>query len=154
MINVSWKKDIPDNARIIMGQENGSFNVYFDDDPIVIEDVFREACDKKVHEIKDGLKNNISSGYPSSATGTELMYSLEIDDIVDINNLISLNAQGEYKASNAGKAAQFVVHTIAQLKQVRDEGVIYKFAAYKKHETLFNRILAASTVEEVELINW
>lgn len=119
-----------------------------------VDNEFRLDINKreKLLKIKTALRTNIDGGYTSSATGEELSYSLDSEDMNDLSGLIDLgNVSGKYRAGNSKR---FISHTLQQLKQVRDEGVSYKYAAYEKLEALQDQINVATTAEEIEAIKW
>ena len=112
---------------------------------------FRDTMLAKRAEIYYAHKGSVKD-FTSDATGEELSYSLNSEDMNDLAGLIELgNASGKYRAGNSKR---FVSHTLQQLKQVKNEGFAYKYAAYEKLELLQDQISAATTVEEIEAITW
>lgn len=151
MIKQSIDDQLPEGAkgsRVI----NGELHVFFEGDQEVIRELSAIAKINKHRELLSDLASAIKSGYTSSATGEELSYSLNSEDMNDLSGLIELgNVSGKYRAGNSKR---FVAHTLQQLKQVRDDGVAYKYVAYEKLEALQDQITAATTVEEIEAITW
>lgn len=150
MINVKTKEELPEVYRLVREQNDGSFNVYFEDDPEIIEGDLREAKSDKYQQIDAAIKADIANGFTAS-NGS--IYSLDNEDINDLNSLIALGVPNDYKVKT-GQRGKFRLHTLQELKQVRDEGIIYKLNAYKKHEALIDQITAATTKAEVEAITW
>ena len=149
MITQTTDDPISEDAKKVIN-EGEVTRVYFADDQEVIDDERREGKRNQQMQLHDALKTALTEGYTSNATGADVIYSIDTEDMQDLNGLIGLNIAGEYREKNG----KFKAHTLAQLKQVRNEGVVYKFDLYKKHEVLMVAVNSAETVTEIEAITW
>lgn len=108
--------------------------------------------------INTACRNQIISGFESSALGTPHQYPFEEEDQ---SNLMStfmlakeLNVSKVFKCWDSAGVDDYRLHTVAQLQQVGQDAETHKMTALIKARTLKAQIDAATTAAEVEAIVW
>ncbi|WP_199028682.1 hypothetical protein [Ralstonia sp. ASV6] len=101
----------------------------------------------------------LSAGFDSSALGGAHSYPSEDTDQRNLQNAVSAAAIASstwttpiWCASN--DAWSFAPHTAAQVQQVNADWLAYRVAAQQKYAGLIAKINAATSVEEVQAIDW
>ena len=119
----------------------------------------------KLSSINITCKKAIISGFKSSSLQDEYLYQSDRDDQL---NLMGLVANGIDNFLKCGLATiilentiekevitwDYKLHTIAQLKQVLGDGAKYKLDLLTKANNLKNQVQNATTVNELDGINW
>jgi len=110
---------------------------------------------QKVVSINSSCTQAIESGFESNALGEPHIYQ---SDELDQLNLIGVVASGvdqHFKCSaNGGESWEWKQHTVEQLKQVLSDGAIVKGQLLQKAGLLKAQVSSASTVEELDAIEW
>lgn len=119
----------------------------------------------KISLINTSCETAIISGFKSSSLQAEYLYQSDRDDQL---NLMGLAANGIDNFLKCGLATivlensiekevitwDYKLHTIAQLKQVLGDGAKYKLDLLTKANTLKIQVQNATTVNELDGINW
>jgi len=118
---------------------------------------FSEYIARKVQEINTACSTEITSGFTSTAlTGGRTYQSQELDQL----NLIGVVTGGTddyFKCAKtvSGKLVwSYEMHTVAQLKQVLNDGKVHKQALLQKAGTLKANVDLAKTQADLDLIVW
>lgn len=151
MILLAEGEPVPEDA-LFVATIDGQTYIYEAADPEYVEVVVQRLKQSRFEEMHIAHQSALRGGFVSSATGQELNYSIDEEDMQDLSNLIALNRQDNKYRAGIGK--RFVNHTLPQLKQVRDDGTEYKFAIYEKLELLIDQIEAAQTPGDFDVIVW
>ena len=100
----------------------------------------------------------ILAGFPSSALGSAHWYDSDIHDQINILGATLAANSGQnvpYKCLNEASGEKtFVVHTPQQMMQVFGDGVTYKLTQLQKCALLQSQVAAATSIEDVNNINW
>lgn len=145
-----YNKDLPDDHK----QEIINFyNNY--QPPVVVPHVttLPEKIESKSLEIKTKAETERNEGFTSSALGTEHEYGSTLEDRI---NLIGANQSGQptdYNVKESGQRKR-KSHNPAQLNQVLSDGFAKLQTINSKESTLLDQIESATTIEELDLINW
>ena len=145
-----WQKAIDTNANYVdVKNKTVSFKDFR---------TLEEIKTSKISEINGKCKQEIVSGFASSALGSEYIYQSEP---VDQINLMGAVIAGEDSVFKCGKTNSdgivtwdYIKHTIDQLKQVLADGKIHKLALLEKANKLKIEVKEATTVKDVEAIVW
>jgi len=117
-----------------------------------------EVQASKISEINTLCDKAITGGFTSSALGAVHTYQSEQIDQLNLIGVVIAGADSMFKCGvvNADKTItwNYVMHTIAQLKQVLVDGKEHKLALLQKANTLKVQVAEATTVEEIEVIVW
>jgi hypothetical protein len=106
-------------------------------------------------ELNSLCQATICSGFYSSALGESRKYESKIEDQINLMGAVQMNMDMLYRCWNpAGTRQEWYQHTAAQLKQVFMDGSIMVRANLERVSTLKEQVQAATTIEEVEAINW
>jgi len=112
----------------------------------------------KTSEINSACSKAITSGFTSSALGTQHTYQSEQTDQLNLMGVVLAGNDSMFKCGvvNANKTTtwNYVMHTIAQLKQVLADGKVHKLALLKKANTLKMQVASAKTVADVTKVVW
>ena len=120
------------------------------------------ARNSKISSLTTSCANAITSGFTSSALGNVYTYPSQI---VDQQNL-SANVLSSFFPSlpstwttpqmcmSSSGVWSYVNHTAAQIQQVGSDGKNAVLAALVHKQTLVNSVMAATTVAQVNAINW
>ena len=102
---------------------------------------------------------SLIAGFTSSALGTEHAYPSQDDDQRNLQSAGSAAATASstwatpiWCASN--DAWSFTPHTAAQVQQVNADWLAYRVATQQKYAALIAKINAATSIEEVQAIDW
>ncbi|MFS2106645.1 hypothetical protein [Ralstonia sp. Ralssp135] len=99
------------------------------------------------------------TGFTSSALGTPHTYPSQDDDQRNLQSAVSASAVAPsnwttpiWCANN--DAWSFTAHAAAQIQQVNADWLTHRVAAQQKYADLIARINAATSIEEVQAIEW
>lgn len=113
---------------------------------------------RQTRVVNEACRAEIISGFESSALGSPHQYPFKEEDQ---SNLLAtfmlakeLGISKPFKCWDSGGAANYRMHTVAQLTQVGQDADLHKMAALVKANTLKIQIAAATTAAEVEAIAW
>lgn len=119
------------------------------------------TLEAKKEEQKDRInvscRETIVEGFLSSALGTSHRYDSEIEDQINLIGATIAAGSGttiSYNCYDDNGTKLWHVHTPAQMLQVYVDGLMFKSIQLNKASTLKNLIDAATTIEEVETIEW
>ncbi len=109
----------------------------------------------KISEINSKAKQEIISGFISNALGTTHLYQSKEVDQLNLIGLVSAGQDDYFKCSaDGGSTWKYKLHTIDQLKQVLADGKKKKLEILIKAGSLKEKVINATTKEEVEAIVW
>lgn len=113
----------------------------------------------RVTKISTACASALTTGFPSSALGTAHIYPSQDDDQRNLQSAVSaaVAAPSNWRtpiwcASN--DAWSFTAHTAAQVQQVNVDWLAHRVAAQQKYADLIARINAATSIAEVQAIDW
>ena len=115
---------------------------------------------EKIAKLSEQCRNSIVAGFKSAALGSDHWYDGDIEDQINIMGAAAAGMDLPFRCypidANGNKIAPktFILHTAAQLQQVYQDGVAFKLAQLEKLESLRAQVEAATTVAEVEAIQW
>lgn len=117
------------------------------------KELLKEAKQNKLNEINTACEESIVSGFTSSTLGSTHTYQSDRDDQ---SNLLGLNLANKdtLLKCNDGNTWGYKPHTASQIKDVFDAGVTHKETNLLKAHQLKLQVQSATTVEEIEGINW
>jgi len=126
--------------------------------------LLNEAIVAKIAECSIAAGNNITSGVVSSALGYPRRYDAELEDQANLLGCILAtspstgNPDGTsiYYASrdpSTGEKA-YLLHSYAQLRQVLDDGAIFKLTILQTFNVLKETILTMTSVAAVNAVVW
>ncbi|CAJ0809235.1 hypothetical protein [Ralstonia flaminis] len=111
------------------------------------------------NKVNAACANALVGGFTSSALGGAHAYPSQDDDQRNLQNAVSAAAIAPsnwttpiWCASN--DAWSFAPHTAAQVQQVNADWLAYRVAAQQKYAGLIAKINAATSIEEVQAIDW
>ncbi|MDY0320426.1 MAG: hypothetical protein RBR23_01710 [Arcobacteraceae bacterium] len=109
----------------------------------------------KTNTINISCKQAIESGFISAALGTEHKYESEEIDQLNLIGAVSSGVSQPIKCSeDGGETWGYKVHTNTQLKTVLKDGAKIKAEYLQKASVLKEQIKNATSLEELEPINW
>jgi len=141
--------------------------VYFEDDPEIIAARLHEAVDRKHDEIQRAFNAHITAGFTSAALGRDYIYALADAPMLTAAALMAtILGNGALMATilgngvaipcraNANTGTRMVQHDTAQLQTAAGDYAQWHTAALQNRQDKFDAIAAATTVAEVEALNW
>jgi len=112
----------------------------------------------KTSEINSACAKAITSGFTSSALGTQHTYQSEQTDQLNLIGVVAAGTDDYFKCgvadTNGNITWNYELHTIAQLQQVLVDGKTHKQDLLQKANTLKTQVANATTVKDVEAIVW
>lgn len=116
----------------------------------------------KLNEINSLCELSIVGGFKSSALGEEYFYYSTLEEQTTLSSLINLGFDSNFKAQKISLVEGVEVkeerkqypHTLAQLRQILIDGAIHIKTQIDRKDELEVLINNATTVEELELIEW
>ena len=120
------------------------------------------ARSAKASAIDTTCRNTILSGFKSSALGAEHHYPAKLTDQSNLSGSIidsllpglSADWVTPFWCMDATGVWEFRLHTATQIQQVGRDGKLAILAAMGKNEQLQSLIALATTLEEINQINW
>jgi len=110
---------------------------------------------KAIANINTSCKNEIISGFISSALGVEHFYESEETDQLNLVGAVSSGIAQPFKCSgDNGQTWGYEIHTADQLKQLLQDGAVVKATHLQKANQLKDEIAGAATLEQLEAIAW
>ena len=128
MRKLSNNESVPDGTSLISHESDGTY-VYMDADAVVVGLKINESVDAKRYEI------------------TQAYEASELDLPVNKHTYKDLQAATLAGVSHKNK-------TPAATKQAFKDAVLARQTIQEKRDSLLEQIDAATTIEEIELINW
>ena len=124
-----------------------------------------EMKKSKLTTINIACETAIISGFKSSSLQAEYLYQSDRDDQLNLMGLVANGIDNFLKCGLATIVLEnsiekevitwdYILHTIAQLKQVLADGAKYKLDLLTKANTLKIQVQNATTVNELDGINW
>jgi len=117
-----------------------------------------ELKTSKTNDINSACSKAITSGFTSSALGTQHTYQSEQTDQLNLIGVVTAGQDDYFKCgitdANGNITWNYELHTIAQLQQVLVDGKAHKQGLLQKANTLKAQVASAITVEDVEAIAW
>lgn len=104
-------------------------------------------------ELAAACQSQILSGFTSAGLGSSQSYGSQPTDQSNINTAAAAGGGSLWCADNTG-AWSFVAHTAAQAAQVQKDMLAHIQATQSHYASLYAQAKAATTVAEVQLINW
>lgn len=109
----------------------------------------------KLGELNTACNTDILSGFTSNALGADNVYDFDTDDQINLGGMLNAITAGFVTDSVMWKASGYPqAHTIDQFKLVFVHGMQHKNSKIGKYWTLKGQVLAATTQEEINAINW
>jgi hypothetical protein len=103
----------------------------------------------------DGLYDNATqAGFQSSALGTPHFYPSNLEAQLDLVGTVVRGKPGPFACMDQNGVKAPRNHTYPQLQKVLDDGAAYKLSLYTNLATKKAQVEAASSIEEVDNINW
>lgn len=118
---------------------------------VKIEDLM-DSKNLKIEELSTNTENSIISGFESIALGAIHTYQSDRDDQTNLMGLVVSNSDELFKCQDSNGVWSYKLHTVAQLKQVFDDGKTVKLNILVDFNTKKEAILNASTQEELDSI--
>ncbi|CAJ0815774.1 hypothetical protein LMG19087_02541 [Ralstonia wenshanensis] len=113
----------------------------------------------QVTKISAACAAALTTGFTSSALGTAHIYPSQDDDQRNLQSAVSAGVAAPsnwttpiWCASN--DAWSFTAHTAAQVQQVNTDWLAHRVAVQQKYADLITRINAATSIAEVQAIDW
>lgn len=125
-----------------------------------------ELKTSKLSSINTSCEAAIVGGFTSSALDSEHVYQSDRDDQINLMGLVTAGADDLLKCGVSTIVIEedetetetiiwdWKPHTVAQLKAVFDDGATFKKQQLIKANTLKAQIRSATTLEELETIEW
>lgn len=116
----------------------------------------------KLLKINNDCNTAIISGFKCSALGSEYFYYSTLEEQSSLVSIITLGIDSNFKAQKITvlndieekEERKQYPHTLEQLKQVLGAGAVYIKAQIDKKDLLETQIKNATTVQELDEINW
>ena len=111
----------------------------------------------KTAEINSKCEKEITSGFKSDALGTEHIYQSTETDQTNLMAMIIANEDDYFKCGTEQNDIitwTYELHTVLQFKTVHKEGKDIIRTLLQKCNTLKQQVIDATTVEEVNEIQW
>ncbi|MET3446005.1 hypothetical protein [Ralstonia sp. 1138] len=102
----------------------------------------------------------LTTGFSSSALGTAHIYPSQDDDQRNLQSAVSAaiaapsNWTTPIWCANSNDAWSFTPHTAAQVQQVNADWLAHRIATQQKYADLIARVNAATSIAEVQAIDW
>jgi len=114
------------------------------------------AKEKKILELSVAAGSEITAGFYSSALGSKYFYDANLEDQVNLIGVVADGADSMFSVRVLPTDVQktYMSHTAAQLKQVMDDGKLFKLTILQKFNTLKNSVLSCASVAAVQAIVW
>ena len=123
----------------------------------LIAPTFAELQDTKTNEINTACATQITSGFTSKALGTIRTYQSQELDQLNLIGVVTGGTDDYFKCAKTVKGKliwTYEMHTIAQLKQVLNDGKVHKQTLLQKAGTLKDKVALAKTQANLDLIVW
>lgn len=118
-------------------------------------DPLPEAREKKLASLSESCREAIVGGFTSSALGSVHHYDGGIEDQVNIMGAAMAGVDLPFRCrDDVLREKIFRPHTAAQMAQVYADGVSYKLAQLSRLEIKRAALNNATTVDEVNAIEW
>lgn len=118
---------------------------------------FLQLKSAKTAEINSKCEKEITSGFKSDALGTEHIYQSTETDQTNLMAMIIANEDDYFKCGTEQNDIitwTYELHTVLQFKTVHKEGKDIIRTLLQKCNTLKQQVIDATTVEEVNEIQW
>lgn len=108
----------------------------------------------KIAALSNDCKSTIESGFTSSALGAPHFYNSEPENQLNLIGAVLLNQSIAYTCTDENGVKQPIQHSAEQIKQVLSDGAAVKETAIARYHELVEQVNAASTIEDVEQVDW
>ena len=118
---------------------------------------FSQAVAAKIEAINTSCAAQITGGFDSSAIGGVRRYRSTQIDQLNLIGVVTGGMDAYFKCATGNAAAQvwaYELHTIAQLKQVLNDGKAFKQTLLQKAKRLKDSVKSAKTQADLDLIVW
>ena len=105
-------------------------------------------------KISSACSSTITGGFQSSALGAAHTYPSDSTTQGNVDRIAISGAGGSVWCGDSSNIWSFAQHTAAQVSQVQKDMVAFIQTQQTKYSTLVAQITAATTVEQVEAVNW
>jgi len=114
------------------------------------------AISDKLIELSLAAGNVISAGFSSNALGTTYYYDGTPEDQLNLVGAVAAGAAMPFsvRINNTDIMKTYMIHTIAQLKQVMNDGKMFKLGILQKFNNLKDSVLICTSLAEVKAIVW
>ncbi|MDI7224669.1 hypothetical protein [Leptospira santarosai] len=109
--------------------------------------------DSLIKLVNSICEKKITAGFSSDALGAPYFYVSDRDDQLNLVDLVSLNASVLYKCTDKNGIKEYRNHTVDQIKQVLNDGVIRKTFLLQKCASLKAAIQAANAIKDLDKID-
>jgi hypothetical protein len=127
--------------------------------PPTAEALLAQAKAQQATKVSTSCAAALLHGFTSPALGTPHTYPSQDDDQRNLQSAVSAAVAAPpnwttpiWCANN--DAWSFTAHTAAQIQQVNADWLAHRVAAQQKYADLIARINAATSIEEVQAIDW
>jgi len=114
------------------------------------------AMEKKIMSLSVFAGNEITTGFYSSALGSPYFYDANLEDQVNLIGVVADGSPSMFSVRVFPNDPQktYMQHTSSQLKQVMDDGKLFKLTILQKFNALKNNVLSCTTIGEINAIVW
>ena len=114
-----------------------------------------EVKNQRFAEINLSCQKEIESGFKSNALGESHLYQSDKQDQLNLVGVVTSGVAQPFKCSvDGGESWEWIEHTHEQLKQVLSDGAVVKATLLQKAGLLKAQVSSASSVEELDAIEW
>ena len=128
--------------------------------PPTNEELLAQANALQTTKASTACASALTAGFSSSALGTAHTYPSQGDDQRNLQSAVSAaiaapsNWTTPIWCANSSGAWSFTAHTAAQVQQVNTDWLAHRVAMQQKYADLIARINAATSIAEVQAIDW
>lgn len=113
------------------------------------------ARNRKIEDINQAAGDELIGGFWSNGSGQNCFYDTDIEDQLNMIGAVLANEDTYYRCFVEGiEEKQWVPHTAAQLRQVFDDGKLWKTQILQKASQLKSLAKSATTFAELDSIQW
>ncbi|TXD59923.1 DUF4376 domain-containing protein [Ralstonia sp. TCR112] len=128
--------------------------------PPTNKELLAQAKALQATKVSTACASALTTGFPSSALGKAHIYPSQDDDQRNLQSAVSVaiaapsNWTTPIWCAYSNDAWSFTAHTAAQVQQVNADWLAHRVAAQQKYADLIARINAATSIAEVQAIDW
>jgi len=141
-----------------LDENNEFYSHYLEDGTPDLVKELKELKKIAKQDINSACAKAITSGFTSSALGTQHTYQSEQIDQLNLIGVVTAGQDDYFKCgvedADGNVTWNYEKHTIAQLQQVLQDGKVHKQGLLQKANTLKTQVANATTVKDVEAIVW
>lgn len=112
----------------------------------------------QVQAMSEACGAEIVGGFTSSVLGVPKIYDTQPEDQINLLGSVAATAPDKSQYFSCRdlntRAKTYELHTHAQLRQLLDEGALWKLSLLQKFHAKRAQIIACKTIDEVQAITW